>query len=287
MNAEKLFSPDFFIAGFPKCGTTSLHDFLAKQVEVDMSSVKEPHYFAPDIEWYKEKRISKESSYKELFKNDHSVLRGESSTWYLHSECAVSEIQRINPAAKYVVCIRKPSSAIKSLITHRIYSGRERHSSVAAVLNDAESRKFYFESYDYQKILDRFLEKVERENVYFVLFDDLISDCLRVELGLVDFLGLCHPVGNNHIGRKNESKVGRPLVIQKLVSLVPLKVKMFFLRVFGEKFRSFFWRGAKKFSDGETNKSMNIDDDVNRDLLKKDLLAKEYLASLGVNCDRW
>ena len=41
---------DFFIVGAAKAGTTSLYHFLAQHPEVYMSPIKEPNYFADDID---------------------------------------------------------------------------------------------------------------------------------------------------------------------------------------------------------------------------------------------
>ena len=41
--------PNFFIAGAPKSGTTSLYHYLSQHPEIYMSPIKEPNYFAPEI----------------------------------------------------------------------------------------------------------------------------------------------------------------------------------------------------------------------------------------------
>ncbi|MCH9035408.1 MAG: sulfotransferase [Planctomycetes bacterium] len=41
--------PDFFIVGAPKCGTTSLYEYLRQHPEVFMSRIKEPHFFGRDL----------------------------------------------------------------------------------------------------------------------------------------------------------------------------------------------------------------------------------------------
>ena len=38
-------TPNFFILGAPKCGTTSLHNYLNQHPDIYMSYKKEPHYF--------------------------------------------------------------------------------------------------------------------------------------------------------------------------------------------------------------------------------------------------
>ena len=41
--------PNFFIVGAPKCGTTSLDEYLRQHPNVFISRPKEPHYFSTDL----------------------------------------------------------------------------------------------------------------------------------------------------------------------------------------------------------------------------------------------
>ena len=41
--------PNFFIAGAPKSGTTSLYHYLDQRPDIHMSRIKEPNYFASEI----------------------------------------------------------------------------------------------------------------------------------------------------------------------------------------------------------------------------------------------
>src|SRR5689334_12796832 len=41
--------PNFFLAGVPKSGSTSLHRYLQQHPDVYMSPIKEPHYFADEV----------------------------------------------------------------------------------------------------------------------------------------------------------------------------------------------------------------------------------------------
>ncbi len=45
---------DFFIIGAPKCGTTSLVEYLSSHPDVGFSHIKEPHYFSEDFPGYRE-----------------------------------------------------------------------------------------------------------------------------------------------------------------------------------------------------------------------------------------
>ena len=42
--------PNFFIVGAPKCGTTSMHEYLQRHPDVYMPFFKEPHFFGSDLE---------------------------------------------------------------------------------------------------------------------------------------------------------------------------------------------------------------------------------------------
>src|SRR4051812_18585104 len=41
--------PNFFLAGAPKAGTTSIYHYLDQHPGIFMSAIKEPHYFADEI----------------------------------------------------------------------------------------------------------------------------------------------------------------------------------------------------------------------------------------------
>src|SRR5260370_4635975 len=43
-------SPDFFIVGAPRCGTTALYSYLRQHPDVFLPEYKEPHYFNTDME---------------------------------------------------------------------------------------------------------------------------------------------------------------------------------------------------------------------------------------------
>ena len=53
-------SPNFFIVGTPKSGTTSLFHYLQEHPEVFIPSLKEPHFFSsPEVKntYYKTKIV--------------------------------------------------------------------------------------------------------------------------------------------------------------------------------------------------------------------------------------
>jgi hypothetical protein len=61
--------PNFFLAGAPKAGTTSLYFYLDQHPEIYMSPIKEPNFFADEIRCWNfedEARLIAEGQIKEL-----------------------------------------------------------------------------------------------------------------------------------------------------------------------------------------------------------------------------
>ena len=78
--------PDFFVVGSPRCGTTSLNEYLRKTNGIFMSQIKEPNYFSrktiPDD--YIFTPVRDKTTYLNLFKKATShQLIGESTSYYL------------------------------------------------------------------------------------------------------------------------------------------------------------------------------------------------------------
>ena len=116
---------DFAIAGFPKCGTTTLYKLLGQHPELNMSELKEPHYFSTDIEHMH--YVKSENEYDKLFslgKDDQ--LRGEASTWYLYSKVALNNLIENNSKIKLIIIVRDPISMFLSLHSHNLREGYEK-----------------------------------------------------------------------------------------------------------------------------------------------------------------
>jgi hypothetical protein len=86
--------PNFFIVGAPKCGTTSLSEYLRSHPNVFMSSPKEPHFFATDLYPRNPEGIDSVAAYLQLFtdaRDQHQVV-GEASASYMFSDAAIPAI---------------------------------------------------------------------------------------------------------------------------------------------------------------------------------------------------
>jgi len=93
------------IPGFPKCGTSSLHEYLSVHPELCMSNPKECHYFSVENTW---KRGYKH--HNKLFKGreDQSTIFGESSTTYCICEDAIHRLSHNLDDPKVILVLRNP-----------------------------------------------------------------------------------------------------------------------------------------------------------------------------------
>jgi hypothetical protein len=123
-------TPDLFIVGAPKSGTTSLYEYLKGHPDVFMSVVKEPCYFARDLALDDSGNFliygRDEKLYQDLFEEAGSAKRaGEGSTRYLYSLDAPALIREAQPNSFVIAMLRNPVDMIQSLHAHKLAAGTE------------------------------------------------------------------------------------------------------------------------------------------------------------------
>jgi hypothetical protein len=189
-------SPNFFIVGAPKCGTTALYDYLAAHPDVFMSRRKELTFFPRDLdegtpaddgyftrdlatylgwfaEWNGEKRI------------------GEGSVWSLYSEVAAQGIKEFSPQARIIMMLRNPVEMAYSLHAQRLASGAETVDSFTEALalegQRAEGKRiprnaFVVKGLQYREVaryadqVRRYLDEFGRDQVLILFFEDFTAD---------------------------------------------------------------------------------------------------------------
>lgn len=103
---------NLIVAGFAKCGTSSLHEYLDRHPQICMSSQKEPHYFSVS----KQRKFGSQWHDDLFFKADPSVeVFGESSTSYAVWEPALIRIKKELDAPKIILILREP---LERLLSH-------------------------------------------------------------------------------------------------------------------------------------------------------------------------
>jgi hypothetical protein len=114
--------PNFIIIGAMKCGTSTLHEQLARQPGIFMSEPKEPNYFSNDEIYRRGERW-----YRELFAaSAGAMLRGESSTHYTKLPTYPKTVERMRallPDLKLIYVMRHP---VDRLVSHYIHEWSQR-----------------------------------------------------------------------------------------------------------------------------------------------------------------
>lgn len=197
--------PDFFILGAPKCGTTTLAQWLAEHPEIYFSPRKEPHFFNTDSTPATRTLAQYEAQFAGA--DDRHRAVGEGSTHYLDSRVAVPQILDYSPDARFIVCLRNPLEMAPALHNECLRQGWETERSFEAAWRlqarrrDGERVPRIAARNDPRRLqygrrcrlgeqLARLYGWVERERVLPVVLDDVKQDPGREYRRVLEFLGV-------------------------------------------------------------------------------------------------
>lgn len=221
MSAQTPRIPNFFIAGAPKAGTTSLHFYVAQHPQVFMSPIKEPMYFAAaDLlaPPYREGLLRRTTEnrtalqtyldaperapswgfvldwddYRQLFRDaGEETAIGESSTGYLWLPSAAGAIRARVPHARLVFVLRDPTD--RALTMYLAQLRRDPTLSFRAWFEASVARpglRAGLGAARYATHLRRFLDLFPREQLAIYLYEDYRADARSLLRDLLAFLGV-------------------------------------------------------------------------------------------------
>lgn len=127
--ARIIHSPQFFVPGAQKSGTTSLYFYLKRHPRIVLSDIKEYHFFDRDYEqgldWYRQRLPALDAG--------AGTITGDFTPIYLFHPRAIERMARHFPAARLIVLLRNPAERAYSHFQHTMRLGRESRSFDAAV----------------------------------------------------------------------------------------------------------------------------------------------------------
>jgi hypothetical protein len=232
--------PNFFIVGAPKCGTTALYEYLRTHPRVFMPRVKEPHYFATDFPTYR--TIHTEPEYLRLFSpaRPEQTAVGEASVFYLFSQVAVRNILSFTPDAKLVVMLRNPVELVHSLHSQYLYGFIEDENDFRRAwdLQGARARGEHLPPHcaepahlQYAAVgrlgeqVDRLLQQASRDQILFVLMDDLYRSPATVYAEFLRFLDLPHD-GRTEFPSVNQNRTHRSETFARFLMRPPFPLNV-------------------------------------------------------------
>ena len=222
--------PDFVVVGAPRCGTTSLHYYLAQHPGICTSTVKEPSFFLfdhsgsrpvplVDDERIVTKSVSDPGQYAALFDGaTPGQLTGDVSVLYLYTQRSPELIRAANPDARVAMVLRHP---VERAYSHFLYTYTGPAEQVRTAFREAceaeqglpetpfTSGTHLLRLSDYGPQLDRYLAAFPRDQVLVSLYDDLESEPAAYLATFCEFLG-ADPTFQFDVGtRYNGSSVAR------------------------------------------------------------------------------
>jgi hypothetical protein len=166
--------PNLFIVGAVKCGTTSLHSYLAQHPRIYMSPVKEPYFFSAPPPGHP---TFDEASYLSLFRDASTEwLRGESSPLYLWDATTPQRIREVAPKSKIIIMLRDPTERAYSHYLMDVEQGSQTLSFLEAIRRELD-RPFhlYVELGRYRDQVERYLSLFS-EDVMVIFFESFFDD---------------------------------------------------------------------------------------------------------------
>ena len=241
--------PSFFIIGAPKCGTTSLYRYLTLHPNIIMSKPKEPHYFSDDIN---NGRISELEKYLNCFNHvdekEEIKAIGEASTLYLYSKIAIKNILSFNKNAKFIVMLRNPVDIVYTYHQVAVKVFGETQSNFINAWNLQEKRMqgykvpaacpdkkllAYGEIAKLGKQVKKLLSFVDREKIFFTLFDDFINSTEKEHLSILRFLNVDPTALRTYKKYNKTNSLRNPSLTAMTNRLVGIKNKIGFSKSLG------------------------------------------------------
>ena len=239
--------PNFFTAGVPKAGTTSLYAVFRHHPDMYTAEIKEPNFFnrsvVPDNALIKPVRDEKyylklyEKAYSEPILCDMSISLFEDPT-------SCRQILEVSPDAKILICLRDQVERMFSLYLMLKRNGRIHGSFREELERGLDEAKYVpgvpgmkLKKRLYAENLSLWLDSFRKENIKVILFEEFIADQHAILNSIFEFLGIAAMDKENQVlGAHNTYGEPRNLVSKfvlknirskKLYSLFPYTFRKF------------------------------------------------------------
>lgn len=237
-----------FIVGAPRCGTTSLANFLKNHPDVCFPVVKESHYFAQnDLTGLTIPELVREVEGRYLARFFPHCANGDAiavdgSVSYLYTPEQLEPVLKLWPDSRFVITLRDPIEMLPSLHKRLVFLGdeplRRFEDAWAAVDVRAAGQRIprscvdprwlrYDEAARYAAYLERLFAIVGRERCLILLFDDLVADPAAQYRRIMDFLQLPPLEATVDFTPRRRSHDVRSAWLQRLLKRPPKSVRKY------------------------------------------------------------
>lgn len=239
--------PSFFVVGAPKCGTSSLTDYLQQHPQIFLPDFKDAPFFGSDLEHRLGPCEGTVADYLQRFTAAPTdAVVGESCVWYLFSRRAAEEIRQFQPDARIIAIFRDPIEALSSLHSHLLFMTDEDIGELPDALVAEEARThgrripknnrfrqglYYREVVRYSEQLERYVKEFGSDKVFALTLDDLRARPNETMREIFDFVGVDPRVIVDTSRVVNANKHVRSNRMQNILQNPPAKLEAIFKRV--------------------------------------------------------
>ena len=190
-------TPNFFIVGTPKSGTTSLFHYLQEHPEVFLPELKEPHFFScPEVKntYYKTKIVDSKEEYLDLYQETESFKAvGDLSSSYLFNKESPKRIHQFNPHAKIIIVLRNP---VDRALSHYLMDVNLGYINVPLleVINNKDTFKQHYQEYIelgfYEQQIRAYTKQFPDSQIKVVLSDTLYANTAETLKDIYSFINV-------------------------------------------------------------------------------------------------
>ncbi len=199
--------PNFILAGFPKCGSTSLYYYLFEHPEIFLPKQKELHYFTYDIltglnagkgdKEIQEFHIGSFEKYKACFSGltTEKAIGDVSPSYANYKDCIPNIKNTLGKNTKIIFILRDPVQRAYSNYLHLVRENREKLTFYEALMQEDKRREDGYSDFWYYFFNSTYLPKINRMKEYFkdvliITFEEFINDSQKGIKEIYSFLGV-------------------------------------------------------------------------------------------------
>ena len=199
--------PNLLIIGAPRCGTTSLHDWLVAHPRIGGSRRKETFYLMDrnSYEFVQRDNVHDHGlqGYSRQFAHcSKADVRLESTAGYLYQQTALDVLADLPGTPRFIVVLREPASRVLS--TFRYFQGHKAQlpseMTFARFIDALDARdsgvlhnEFIGDAIEHSRYathLARWRKRVGADRMRVILFENLMPDARKVVPGLAAWCGV-------------------------------------------------------------------------------------------------
>ncbi|MCG2419773.1 sulfotransferase domain-containing protein [Aequorivita sp. F47161] len=207
------------IAGFSKCGTTTLYDMLKMHKDIGIGTSKEPAFFSKIKGFNTTKDFTNWSvggSYDKGVEWYESIYRGvvnkkyimDASTIYSFDSQAPSLIHQYNPNTKIIFIVREPYKRIESHYFQEVKTGMNLPDFNEFIISEHPRLNFYKNVTKYKTPIVNYINVFGSQNVYVTSLNALKDMPQNVLQDIFNFLNI-NETDFNHFLNNGPSNVRR------------------------------------------------------------------------------